>query len=118
MAATDAFKQAVANHVGTLGAVISLHGADPGTTGASELAGGGYARKTTVWGAAVMGGGNATITGSTQQFDVEQNDSALFFGVWNGGTFLYGKALSPGVTIVGTAPGKVDVTPTYTYSQT
>lgn len=117
MAATDAFKLAVADYVATLGASISLHSADPGTTGANELAGGGYARKTTVWGAAAIDGANARITGSTQQFDVEQNDSATHYGVWNGTTFRYGQALNPGVTITGTAPGKVDVTPSFSYSQ-
>lgn len=117
MAATNDVKLSVANHVGTLGAVISLHSADPGLTGANELAGGGYARKTTVWGAAAMDGDNAKITGSTQQFDVEQNDTAQYFGVWSGATFRYGRPLTPGITILGTAPGKVDVTPTYSYSQ-
>jgi hypothetical protein len=120
MAATDAHKNAVADYVGTLGATISLHSADPGTTGANELAGGGYARKATVWGAAaIQGDATAKITGTTQQFDVEQNDSAQWFGVWTaGGVFRYGRALTPGVTIVGSQPGKVDVTPTYSYAQT
>lgn len=117
MAATDVFKKAVADHVGTLGASISLHSADPGTTGANEVAGGGYARKTTTWGAAAMDGSNAKITGSVQQFDVENGDSVTHFGVWSGATFRYGQALTPGVTITGTAPGKVDVTPSYSYAQ-
>ncbi|ORA24885.1 hypothetical protein [Mycobacterium aquaticum] len=118
MAATDAMKQAVANYVGTLGADISLHGADPGTTGANEIAGGGYARKTTAWGAAAIVGGNAVITGSTVQFDVEAGDAALWYGVWNGATFRYGRPLTPGVTINAAGNGKVDVIPTYTYAQT
>lgn len=119
MAAADALKQAIADYVGTLGASISLHSADPGTTGANEIAGGGYARKATVWGAAAIVGGNAVITGSTQQFDVESGDSATHFGVWGPGpTFRYGKTLTPGITITGGANGKVDVTPTYTYAQT
>lgn len=118
MAATNAYKQAVANAVGALGADLSLHSADPGTNGANELAGGGYARKTTVWGGAVITGGNAVITGSTQRFDVEANDSAQWYGVWSGATFLYGRPLTPGVTISAAGNGQVDVTPTYTYSQT
>lgn len=118
MAATDAYKQAVANAVAALGASISLHAADPGTTGANEIAGGGYARKTTVWGAAAIVGSNAVVTGSTQRFDVEASDAALWYGVWNGGTFLYGRPLTPGVTMNAAGNGQIDVTPTYTYSQT
>lgn len=122
MAATNAFKQAVADAVGALGATISLHSADPGTNGANELAGGGYAKKQTVWGAAVITGGNAVITGSTQRFDVEANDAALWYGVWSGtpgspGSFRYGRPLTPGVTINSAGNGQVDVTPTFTYSQ-
>lgn len=117
MAATDAFKNAVANAVVALGNSISLHSADPGTTGANEIAGGGYTRKTTTWGAAAVASGNSTSTGSTMQFDVEANDVASHYGVWNGGTFLYGRPLTPGVTINAVGNGKVDVTPTYTYAQ-
>ncbi len=118
MAATDALKQAIADHVGTLGDTISLHSTDTGTTGANELAGGGYARKTTAWSlAAIQGDGSAKITGTTQRFDVEATDTAAWFGVWNGATFLYGRPLTPGVTINAAGNGKVDVTPTYSYAQ-
>ena len=118
MSATDAHKQAVADFIAGRGNSISLHSADPGTTDANEISGGGYARKTTTWGAAAMDGSDAKAVGSTAQFDVENNDSATHFGVWAAGpTFLYGKALTPGVTITGASPGKVDVTPTITYSQ-
>ncbi|ABW88423.1 hypothetical protein SEA_EVANESCE_28 [Mycobacterium phage Evanesce] len=117
MAATNGFLQAVANAVAGLGNTISLHSADPGTTGGSELTGGGYARKTTAWGAAAMVGGSAVVTGSTVRFDVAANSSPTYYGVWNGSTFLYSRPLTPGVTINSAGPGQVDVTPTYTYSQ-
>ena len=122
MAATNAFKQAMADAATARGAVISLHSADPGTTGANELAGGGYAAKLTAWGASVIVGADAVATGSVQQFDVEGGDAALWFGGWAGtvgarGAFQYGKALVPGVTLSVGANGKVDVTPTYTFSQ-
>ncbi|OCB44757.1 hypothetical protein A5721_19000 [Mycobacterium vulneris] len=120
MAATDATKKAIADYVGTLGVTISLHSADPGTNGASELTGGSpaYARKNTAWGAAAIVGGNAVITGSTVRFDVPPSASVQWYGVWNGSTFLYGRPLTPGVTINASGNGQVDVTPQYTYSQT
>lgn len=124
MAATDAYKIAVAEFVGSQGAVISLHSADPGVTGANEIAGGGYARKLTAWGAgAIQGDGSAKITGTTQQFAVEAGDAALWYGVRAGtvaapGAFLYGRPLTPGVTINAAGNGLVDVTPTYSYAQT
>lgn len=112
-------KQAVADYVGSLGNKITLHSADTGTTGANELAGGGYAPKNTAWSpAAIQGDGSAKITGTTQRFDVPANGAAKWFGVWNGATFLYGRALTPGVTINEVGPGKVDVTPTYSFAQT
>lgn len=118
MAATNAFLQAVADAATALGNSISLHSADPGTTGASELTGGGYARKTTTWGASAMNGGNAVATGSTVRFDVAANASAQWYGVWAGGTFRYGRPLTPGVTIGSSGAGQIDVTPTFTYAQT
>jgi hypothetical protein len=117
MAATDAHKIAKAEWVASQGASLSLHSADPGTTGANELSGGGYARKTTTWGAGAMGsGGDAgkgKVVGSAQTFDVEAGDTAAWLGVWGAGpTFRWGKALEPGVTITaGGANGKVEVTP-------
>ncbi|ASR85230.1 hypothetical protein I5H06_gp74 [Mycobacterium phage SirPhilip] len=117
--AVDAFKLAIVAAIGAQGALISLHSADPGTTGANELTGGAYARKTTVWGAAfiVSGGadnGKAQITGSTQQFDVPAGVAVAFYSVRRAdGTFLYSKPLTPGVTL--NAAGVIDVTPTHVY---
>lgn len=123
MAAHDDFKKAMADAGAARGSVITLHSADPGTTGANELAGGGYAAKQTAWGAAVIVGANAVATGSVQQFAVEANDAAVWYGVWAGtvaarGAFQYGRPLTPGVTINAAGNGLVDVTPTYTFSQT
>jgi hypothetical protein len=119
--ATNAFKLAVANFIGQQGAIISLHSADPGIVGSSELTNGqgGYARKTTVWGAAVAvtGGANdgrAQITGSTLTFDVPGSVGINFYGVWkDAATFLYGKPLQPGATL--SAAGKITLTPTHAY---
>lgn len=121
MAASDPYKLAMCAASVARGRLVSLHGADPGTTGANELAGGGYARKLGVWGApAMQGDGTAKATMGTQQFDVEANDSASHYGVWNdaGTEFQYSRALVPGVTINAAGNGKVDVTISYTYAQT
>ncbi|QFP94816.1 hypothetical protein SEA_MARSHAWN_30 [Mycobacterium phage Marshawn] len=116
---TDAFKQATVTAIGAQGALISLHSADPGTTGANELTGGSYARKTTTWGAAtiITGGadnGKAQIVGSTLQFNVPGNVAVAFYAVRKAdGTLLYSKPLTPGVTL--NAAGVIDVTPTHVY---
>lgn len=119
MSATDAHKKAIADAVGALGNSISIHSANPGTTGANEVAGSGYGRLPTVWGAAVIGSGadagKAVITGSALNFSLPSGD-AKYFGVWNGATFLRGEALTPGLTL--TTAGQVTVTPVYKYTHT
>lgn len=114
MGAATSFLNTVANAAVAAGNSISLHTADPGTTGANEISGGSpaYARQTTAWGSAVAG----VCTGSLCQFNVAGSIAVAYFGVWNGSTFLWGQALSPGATL--NAQGVLDVTPIYTYSQT
>jgi hypothetical protein len=77
---------------------LSLHSADPGTTGASEFTGGGYARQAIVFGAASGGviANNAAISvpnaGST---------AADYVGFWSassGGTYLGGLPMGSAVT--------------------
>ncbi|OBI98079.1 hypothetical protein [Mycobacterium sp. 1465703.0] len=111
MAASATFLQQMATHAGTLGATISLHSGDTGNNGANELAGGNpaYARQNTVW--SDVGGG--VITGTPCNFNVPAGATASWYGVWNGSTFLYGKPLTPGVTLTGAAQGVVQVTPQY-----
>ncbi|ASR85628.1 hypothetical protein SEA_AMGINE_27 [Mycobacterium phage Amgine] len=119
MAATNQFKLDVLAAILAQGNVLSLHSADPGTTGASEITGGGYARKTFAWGtpAIVSGGaddGKAKSTGTTQSVPVPANVAITHYGIRKtDGTFLYGKPLSPGATL--NAAGSIDVTPTHTY---
>lgn len=127
-----AFKKAVVNMIGGLAAnaggntlttltpqLISLHTTDPGSTGAGEITGAaataaGYAKKTVTWNPATGGVGDdvATITGAPIQFDVPAGD-IKFYGVWQGGTYLYGKALNPQVNL--SVAGKVTVTPSHSY---
>ena len=121
--ASPAFKTAVATAIGQQGAVISLHTADPGETGANEVTGSGYVRVLTVWGASAIVNtvpdvGKARITGTKITFNVPGNQAITHFGVRAGtvgspGAFLYGNPLTPGATL--SAAGQLDVTPSHLY---
>lgn len=81
--ATDALAGLLA---GTL--YISLHSADPGTTGASEIADAGYARQSSTFTAGANTGALAWTTTGT---------SVPYIGVWSAvtaGTYKCGLALS------------------------
>lgn len=111
MAVTNATKETAALAVTGIGNTISLHTADPGTTGANEVTGGtpAYARKTTTW---TGGTADGVVTGSAVVFDVPAG-TYTHLGVWNGSTFVGGAALSAST---GALPGQqtVTVTPTVT----
>lgn len=113
MALTNATKESAALSVSALGASVSLHAGDPGTTGANEATGGSpaYARKTTTW---TGGTADGVVTGSAVVFDVPAG-TYTHIGLWNGSTFLGGTALS---SSTGALPGQqtVTVTPTITAS--
>jgi hypothetical protein len=86
--ATTTEKNNIATRYGTDVAYLSLHTADPGTTGTSEVSGGSpaYARKQITWGSPTSG----VITG-TVTFDVPGSTTISFVGAWTlvtGGTFL------------------------------
>lgn len=90
----------------------SLHTANPGTTGASEVSGAPYARKAITWAAgAVNGNVTATVT-----FDVPSGVTVAGAGVWTavtGGTYL------DGVTVTSQAfssQGTYTLTLTFTQS--
>ncbi len=79
---------------------MSLHSADPSTTGANELAGGSpaYARKAMTWPGA--SGGSSTAS-NQPQFDIPAGATISHFGVWSAlttGTFYGGAALSSSET--------------------
>jgi hypothetical protein len=76
---------------------VSLHSADPGTTGASEIAGGSpaYARKVPSYSAPAAG---ATNLSASLIFDVESGDAPSHYGLWAGATFLAGNTISGGGT--------------------
>lgn len=93
---------------------VSLHTADPGSTGASEVSGGAYARQALTFGGSA--GGVASATQVT--FDVPAG-TYTHFGLWSAataGTFRAGAALSPSQTLGSTGQVKVTVTLTGTTS--
>jgi hypothetical protein len=94
---------------------VSLHTADPGTTGASELSGGSYARVAVAWNAAASG---ARTNSGALSINIPATTTVTYFGVWSlvsGGVYYIGGALSPSVTsttagLVTIAAGALSVT--------
>ena len=83
---------------------ISLHTADPGTTGASEVTGGTYARVAVTWGSPT--GGTIANNTSALSINLPASTTAAYFGVWSAstaGTYYLGGALTPSVTTGGSA---------------
>lgn len=115
MARTNATREASSLAATALGSYISLHTADPGTTGASEASGGSpaYARQQTTW---TGGSSDGTVTGSEVTIDVAAG-TYTHFGVWSAasaGTFVGGGSLSASTTLG--AQGQIKVTPSHTES--
>ena len=87
---------------------VSLHTADPGTTGASEVTGGTYARVAVTWNAA---SGGSVTNSNALSINLPASTTAAYFGVWTAstaGTYYIGGALSPSVT-TGTSAGIVTI---------
>ena len=87
--ATTTQRETLAVAYGNAATHASLHTANPGTTGASEVSGGSpaYARKALTWAA---GGSDGVIT-ATVTFDVPSGVTVTHGGLWTaltGGTFL------------------------------
>lgn len=90
MAFTNDLFNAMLSAAGSTAATVSLHTADPGTTGANEVAGGSYSRQPITWDPPSAGslGSAAAVT-----FDVPASTTVTHIGLWNG-SFLGGIALS------------------------
>lgn len=111
MSFSDNLEAALLNHVlrgdvaGTAFAqptaiYMSLHSADPGETGASELTGGGYARQLATFGAPV---GNESATTNEQRYTNLPAGNIGWVGLWTAstaGTPLYFGALAVARTAV------------------
>src|SRR5438552_4192522 len=94
MALQAAVVNASVNAATALLGYASLHTADPGGSGASEVSGGGYARQPATWDAASgqIGALNGTLT-----FAGPSNGAATYIGFWSAvsaGTWRGGKALT------------------------
>lgn len=89
-------------------AYVSLHTADPGTTGASEVVGGAYARVAVSWGAA--SGGSVSNSGALS-INIPASTTVTHFGIWSAstaGTYYIGGALSSSIT-TGTTAGTASI---------
>lgn len=93
MPLNDTSKNLMLDQLGTVAVFVSLHTADPGTTGTSEVTGGApaYARKAVTWNASATG----NLDSSNQPvFDVPASTTVTHLGFWSAstaGTF-YGSA--------------------------
>lgn len=109
--ATNAMKTALLNAYAAQGTWISLHTADPGSTGASEVSGGtpAYARQQTTWGTPSAG----SMTGSKVSINVPATTvvAAGVYSAQTSGTYL-DKLSIPSTTV--SANATIDVTPTIT----
>lgn len=70
---------------------MSLHSADPGTTGVNELTGGSYARKAPTF--AVSSGGVKQLSADVV-FDIPAGATVAYIGYWDTTTFLGSNALA------------------------
>lgn len=89
MALVNAAKNAMLDELATVAVFVSLHTADPGTTGTNEVTGGSpaYARKAITWNAASAG---ALDSSNAPVFDVPAGTTITHVGLWSassGGTF-------------------------------
>lgn len=103
MSITDAGKNTMLDAFPAVATFASLHTADPGLTGANEVAGGSpaYARQSITWNAASAG----NLDSSNQPvFDVPAGTTVTHVGLWDAvsaGTFEGGGALSSSETFTG-----------------
>lgn len=103
MALNNAAKNLMLDSFGASAVYVSLHTADPGSTGTSEVSGGSpaYARKSVTWNSAA----SADLDNNANPvFDVPAGTTVTHFGMWSavtGGTFYGGALLSASETFGG-----------------
>lgn len=96
--ASSTAENAATNAVVALAPDISLHTATTGTTGASEVSGGSYARQGITWGSAASGVASNTNAPSVP---IPASTTVTYFGGWSAstsGTFEFGGALGSSLT--------------------
>lgn len=98
-----------------LGGYVSMHTADPGTTGAAEVAGAPYARQLSTWDGPA--GGSDTGTEVAVPMPAGAGTTTItYWGLWtavSGGTWITGDAL-PVSEVFSAAGGVYEFTPTVT----
>lgn len=107
MPLNNAGLNAMANHLGTIATHMSLHTADPGTSGTSESTAG---RQAITWDAAT-GSGDLSTTGTLNFTGGAASGPCTHLGLWSastGGTFYGGFALTGDQTF--NASGEYSVT--------
>lgn len=88
MAITNAMFNIGLTAQGAAAVLASLHSADPGTTGTSELTGGSYGRQSVTWGTASSG---SIQTNASMDFSVPGGSTVAWVGLWEtGGTSFLG----------------------------
>ncbi|WNN95002.1 hypothetical protein SEA_MAGRITTE_25 [Microbacterium phage Magritte] len=111
--AVNATKEALAAAYAGQATHASLHTGNPGTTGANEVSGGGYARKPLTW---TPGASDGATAAAQVEFDVPAG-TYTHVGLWSaltGGVFV--DLYDIPTDIVMSVAGKIRVTPTYTQS--
>lgn len=83
-------REALALELSTLGATFAANTADPGTTGASEVTGGTYARKTLTWSGGAVDG---DVIGTELEFDIPAGTTVTHLSCYNGTTFRWSHPL-------------------------
>lgn len=96
MALSNTALQTLYTSLKGMGAYVSAHTADPGTTGANEVSGGSYARQS----AALPAGSNGAGTAPAVNIPIPAGTTVKWVGVWTaatGGTFVgaHNTELSP-----------------------
>lgn len=111
--ATTIQKESVAIGYGNAITHASLHSADPGTTGTSEISGGApaYARKAISW---VAGPSDGAITGSVT-FDVPASTATTHVGLWD--ALTAGNFRDKGTAAYSSQPTQGQLTVNLTYTQ-
>ena len=94
----DAGKNALLNGFAASVSWVSLHTADPGTSGSAEVTGGAYTRETSTWAAAASA---SVSTSASIVFDVPGSTTINHLGYWSAstsGTFFGSRALDTAQT--------------------
>lgn len=111
MAYSTTARNACVDATAALGVYISMHTADPGTSGASEVTGGSYARASTTW----AGSSSGSKSGSQVALNIPISTTITHWGLWSAstsGTFVCGGLLSAPSTY--SSAGIYNFTPTLT----